>query len=89
MVFLAVLGAVDVLCAISLALLVFGYPLPQLQAAAALALLAKSIIFIGDAISVIDVATSIAMFALLWISAPTLALGLAVYLGIKGLISFA
>lgn len=87
MVLVAILGVVDLLGAVSLGLLVLGFPLPHLQAVAALMLLLKSLVFIGDVISVIDVAVSITMFALLWVSAPTLALGLAIYLGIKGAIS--
>ena len=89
MVFVAILGAIDVLGAVSLAALVLGYPLPHLQAAAALGVLLKAIIFINDIVSIIDIAVAITMFVLLWVSAPTLALALAVYLGIKGLISFA
>jgi hypothetical protein len=89
MFFLVSLGIIDVLCAISMAGIVLGYPLPHLQAISALALIIKGVLFINDVISVIDIAVGIAMFILLWITAPTIALGLAVYLGIKGLMSFA
>jgi hypothetical protein len=88
MVLLVLLATIDLLCAISLAALVLGYPLPHLQAGAALMLIAKSVFFITDVISILDIAVGITMFVLLWVSAPTLALGLAIYLGFKAVISF-
>lgn len=89
MVFLPLLAAIDLLCAVSLAATALGYPLPPLQAASAFALVAKGVLFINDVVSVIDVAIGIAMIVLLWIQAPTLAIALAIYLGIKAMASFA
>lgn len=88
MVLLLVLGTIDMLCAISLAALSLGHPLPHLQAGAALMLIAKSVFFIKDVVSIIDIAVGITMFALFWMSAPTLALALAIYLGFKAIISY-
>lgn len=88
MVFLAALGAIDMLCAISLAALALGYPLPHLQAGAALMLMAKSLFFIKDVVSIIDLAVGVTMFVLLWITAPTLTIALAIYLGFKAIISY-
>jgi|GEM_PF-7113043 len=88
MVFVWLLGAIDVLCAISLAAAALGYPLPHLQAGAAFMLLVKGFMFITDVVSVLDVIAALCMFWLLWQSSMTLALGLAVYLGLKGLLSF-
>jgi hypothetical protein len=85
---LPILAAIDLLCAISLAALCLGFPLQHLQAGAALMLIAKSAFFITDVISILDIAVGVTMFVLLWISAPTLALGLAIYLGFKAAISF-
>jgi hypothetical protein len=89
MVFLVLLAGVDLLCAVSLAALALGYPIPHLQAAAALALVLKGIAFISDVVSIIDIVIGAAMFVLLWVQAPMLALGLAIYLGLKALASFA
>ena len=88
MVIVWLLGAVDVLCAISLAAAALGYPIGHLQASAAFGLLLKGGFFITDIISIIDVIIALVMFWLLWFPHPTLALGLAVYLGLKGVISF-
>lgn len=85
----AILGLIDLLAAISLIAYAFGYPLPYLQAGAALGLTGKGAMFITDALSVIDVLIGIAMFGLLWMELPMLALGLAIYLACKGLYSFA
>lgn len=89
MVFLALLAGVDLLCAISLAALALGFPIPHLQAAAALGLMLKGIAFISDVVSIIDIAIGVAMIVLLWVEAPMLALGLAIYLALKALASFA
>ena len=88
-VFFPLLAAIDLLCAISLAAIAIGYPLPALQAASAFALIGKGILFINDVVSIIDIAIGITMLVLLWMQAPALAIGIAVYLGIKGMASFA
>jgi len=83
------LGIVDFLAAGSLALLALGSGVPHIQAASALALVVKGTFYINDVLSVIDIALGITLFALLWIDAPLLALSLAIYLGFKGVYTFA
>jgi hypothetical protein len=89
MVFLPLLAGIDLLCAVSLVAMALGYPLPPLHAASAFALMVKGVFFINDVVSVIDIAVGIAMLVLLWIQAPTLAIALAIYLGIKAMASLA
>jgi hypothetical protein len=89
MVLVWALAAVDVLCAISLASLALGMPLPLLQAASAAMLMVKGVLFIDDIVSIMDIILAIVMFALIWIPSPVLALAIAIYLGIKAMASFA
>jgi hypothetical protein len=81
------LGAIDVLSAIACGALYFSHPFPHLQAALALALVAKGAFFISDVVSVLDIACGITMLLLLWLSWPAVALVLAIYLGFKGALS--
>lgn len=83
------LALVDLGAALSLILSVLGVPLPLLQAAMALALLAKGIVFINDILSIVDIALAGLMFGLLWWNAPLWALSIGIYLAFKGLYSFA
>ncbi len=89
MTLILLLGAVDLACAAALAALAFGYPLPQIQAPLALALAIKGGIFIGSTASRIDILCAAGMIALLWFSAPWIAIAIAAYLGVKGVSSFA
>ena len=81
------LAIVDFLAAAALLLVFFGLPVIHYQAGAALLLLLKGAFFFYDLLSIIDVAVAILMFVMLWVQLPKLALGLAVYLIIKGLYS--
>ncbi|HIH23803.1 TPA: hypothetical protein HA251_02105 [Candidatus Woesearchaeota archaeon] len=83
------LGAIDMLSAICCALIPLGYPIPHVQAVAALALIAKGAFFIDDIVSWLDIVCGVAMFILLWAGIPMLALALAIYLGFKAALSFA
>ena len=85
---LFLLGLVDVLCALAMVLSLVGYPFFPLQAGAALLLIIKGVFFFGDMLSIIDIIIAVVMFELLWLSMPTIALIIAVYLTIKGLYSF-
>lgn len=89
MVFVAFLGAIDLLCAISLAVAIIGFPMPHLQAGAAMMLLFKGFIFIKDVVSILDIIAACCTLYLLWQFSSTLALVIAIYLAFKGIISFA
>ena len=83
------LGAIDLASAAALAALALGYPLPQVQAPLALALAVKGGLFIESTASRIDILCAIGMIALLWFSAPGIAIAIAAYLAVKGISSFA
>jgi hypothetical protein len=83
-----VLALIDVFGAISAAGLALGMPLYSMQAASALALILKGIIFYDDIVSWLDIVCGIMLFVLFWANLPTIALAMAVYLGFKGLMSF-
>ena len=84
---LLLLGLIDLLCALSLLLLAIGYPLYSLQAGAALLLGLKSLLFIKDFFSMIDILIMLVMFVLIWVQTPLIAVFLACYLAIKGIYS--
>jgi hypothetical protein len=88
MVFVIMLGMIDMLCAISLIIAVLGFPLPHLQAGSAMMLMFKGFIFIKDVISILDIIAAGCMLYLLWQSSTAIALTIAIYLGFKGIISF-
>ncbi len=83
-----ILALIDMLGAISAAGIALGFPLYSLQAASALGLILKGIVFYDDVVSWLDIICGIMLFILFWASMPTLALAIAVYLGFKGIISF-
>ena len=86
---LIILGAIDVLGAVCAAAQALGYPLYFIQAAAALGLIIKGIIFYDDVVSWIDILIGIMLFIMFWVSMPTMALAIALYLGFKAILSFA
>lgn len=84
---LFLLGIIDLLCTLSLVLLLFGYPLYPLQAGAALLLIGKGVLFFSDVLSILDIIAAVLILVLIWISLPLAALILAIYLGGKGTLS--
>jgi hypothetical protein len=83
------LGIIDLLCALSLLLVIIGYPVFPLQAGGAMLLFIKGAFFFGDVLSVMDMLVAVLMFALLWVQQPTLAIAAAIFLALKGFYSFA
>ena len=79
------LGLIDLLAATALFLVYFEHPFKHLQAGIALALMMKGVLFIGDILSLIDIAIGILMFVLFWLDAPLLALSAGIWLVYKGL----
>jgi hypothetical protein len=85
---LILFGLIDAFGAIALVAAVLGFPLPYLQAAAALGLLLKGGLFIGDLFSILDICAGIAMFFLLWSSSPLISIIIVAYLVIKAVSTF-
>jgi len=78
------LAIIDILCALSLLIMAFGYAFPPFQMGFAILLFAKGIAFPGNLLSVIDMICAIVMVVLLWVSLPVVALCMGLYLGVKG-----
>lgn len=84
---LVILSLIDLFASATMLLSFFGHPFPHVQASAALLVLAKALIFIRSSLSIVDILCGLCMLLLLWMQLPFLALGVGVYLAIKGFYS--
>jgi hypothetical protein len=84
---IVLLALLDIFCGAVLLATAYGLPFGPVQAGLALLLLIKAVVFRGSFLSILDAVVAIAMILLLWISAPSIAIVLAIYLAAKGLYS--